>query len=63
MTTTIDVKAVVSVTKVRKGWQVCKAEVTGITGDGTPITKWVNVCWFVSPTEAYAYAWMMEHGI
>lgn len=51
--TTIDVHVVVSVTKVRKGWQVSK-----LVGSET-----VPVCWFTSSTEAYAYAWIMEHGI
>lgn len=54
MTVTIDVHVVVSVTKVRKGWQVSKIEADG---------KSVPICWFAAERDAYAYAFVLEHGL
>lgn len=43
------------VEKSRKGWQVS-------THDREK-DVWVKVCWFVSQTEAYAFAYKLEHGL
>lgn len=51
MTENIDTK----VTPSRKGWQVSRYDI------GT--SAWVKVCWFADRTQAYAYAYALEHGL